>query len=308
MRRPRELPVELQTHAFTREDLSGWQLDQERARRRDILRLAHGVFVSASAQWDSLMTARELAQALPDCWISHFTAARFYAWQPPRRLGEEDTIHLSQSRESNRRIRRPEVISHRQSAYAQDLLTEGGARITSPARTWLDLASALTEVELICFGDHLVRIPYPAFEGRTEPFATLGELSETLTRVSGVQGRRRACEALEQVRVGADSGAETRLRLALVDAGLPEPSLQVPLDPRSPRTRCADLGYPELKIAIQYEGLTHFTPEQAKADQRRDNAFLAQGWIVLRFNDRDYVQGFASAVRQVRGALGHRNS
>lgn len=308
MRRPRELPDDLQQRAFTRADLRALDLAEDRVQRRDIRTVSHGVFLSEAAGGDSLETAVQLAHVLSDCWISHFTAARLYGWDPPQRVGEGDTIHLSQARDSHRRIRRPEVISHRQTIQRDDLRTLNGVRLTSPARTWLDLANSLGEVELVCFGDHLVRTPYFRFEGRSEPYAGLGELFETVARVTGVPGRRRALAALERVRVGADSGAETRLRLAFVDAGLPEPVLQVPLHPEERRTRYADLGYPSLKIAIQYEGPSHFTPDQAKADHRRDNDFLAAGWIVLRFNERDHAEGFRSAVRQVREAIACRQS
>lgn len=306
MRRPQELPEELRDQAFTRADLRRLELHEDRARRSDIRSVAHGLHSSAQARRDSLQDALRLARTLPECWISHATAARLYGWELPRRLGEDETIHLSQPRESNRRIRRPEVVSHRQSIVSADQCMVEGARVASPARTWLDLAAMLREVELICFGDHLVRTPYPKFEGRREPYTTIRELRETLARVSGVQGRRRALTAVTHVRVGADSAAETLLRLSLVRAGLPEPALQVPLHPGDPLSRYADLGYAGIKIAIQYDGASHFSADRAIADQRRDNAFLAAGWIVLRFNARDYAEGFVSAARQVRGAIAHR--
>ncbi|KUG60287.1 hypothetical protein AVL63_07695 [Nesterenkonia jeotgali] len=305
MRRPQQLPPNLQDRAFTRADLRSLELSEERVRRRDVRRLTQGLYTAVSEQ-GSLSDALELARTLPECWVSHATAARLYGWDLPRRLGERESIHLTQPRGSNRRIRRLEVISHRQAADAEDQWMIAGARVASPARTWLDLAGELGEVELICFGDHLVRHPYPRFEARREPYTTIRELHVTLARANGVPGRRRALEAVRHVRVGADSAAETRLRLSLVRAGLPEPSLQVPVHPGDLRARCADLGYPDLKIAIQYEGATHFTAEQAMADQRRDNVFLAAGWIVLRFNARDHAEGFASAVRQVRGVIARR--
>ncbi|WP_106122304.1 endonuclease domain-containing protein [Nesterenkonia sandarakina] len=63
------------------------------------------------------------------------------------------------------------------------------------------------------------------------------------------------------------------------------------------------MAYQAWKIAIQYEGDTHFTPEQQRADQRRDNIFIAEGWRVLRFNAEDAREGFQRAVAQVRAAL-----
>ncbi len=114
---------------------------------------------------------------------------------------------------------------------------------------------------------------------------------------------RRARKALELIRVGADSAKETAFRLAVIDAGLPEPELQVPVEPRRPGGRRADAGYPEYKIAIQYDGSSHFTPDRARADQRRDNEFVAAGWTVLKFNVEDDREGFATAIQQLKVAL-----
>lgn len=71
---------------------------------------------------------------------------------------------------------------------------------------------------------------------------------------------------------------------------------------------CADLGYPQLKIAIQYDGESHFTPAQARRDQARNNAFLSRGWLLLQFNADDARDGFRRSTYQVRSALRIRTS
>ncbi len=77
--------------------------------------------------------------------------------------------------------------------------------------------------EITVVADHLLRIPRPEFEGRSEPHCTLDELEEMLDRHWGTPGIRKARLALEQACVGgADSAPETRLRLALKWAGLPQ--------------------------------------------------------------------------------------
>ncbi|GAA1149479.1 hypothetical protein GCM10009672_22230 [Nesterenkonia lutea] len=160
--------------------------------------------------------------------------------------------------------------------------------------------------ELIILGDQLVRRPYPKFDGRSKAHATIQELQALLDHSHGAPGRRRCLAALGSIRMGSDSVQETLLRLALVRAGLPEPELQVPAQPGRRSSPRADLGYPAWKIAIQYEGDTHFTPVQQRADQRRDNVFLAAGWLVLRFNLEDSREGFAQAAEQVRAAIARR--
>lgn len=89
-------------------------------------------------------------------------------------------------------------------------------------------------------------------------------------------------------------------------AGLPEPQLQVQCwDPEYsahfPAT--ADLGYPQWRIAIHYEGRRHRSEEQLHRDIRREQAFVRQGWTNLRFDAVDAAQGFRTAVEQVRRVL-----
>jgi hypothetical protein len=72
-----------------------------------------------------------------------------------------------------------------------------GVRVTSPARTWLDLVSLMTVDDLIAVGDSLVCI----------------------------RGMRTARLALPEIRVGADSPRETRMRLILARSGPGEPAL-----------------------------------------------------------------------------------
>jgi hypothetical protein len=132
---------------------------------------------------------------------------------------------------------------------------------------------------------------------------TLDGLSAALVRAGAVKGIRRARVALDQTRVGADSPAETRARLALIHAGLPEPELQVPADPSDRYTPVADLGYRDLWIAIQYDGKRHRTAEQHAADVYRDDRFRELGWTVVRLTWLDQRQGFARLIRMVRARV-----
>ena len=85
--------------------------------------------------------------------------------------------------------------------------------------------------------------------------------------------------------LGADSAPETLLRLAMLDAGLPEPELQLTLWD-GPMAPSADAGYRARRIALQYDGAHHLDEVQRHSDRRRDKAFEAAGWTVLIFTDR----------------------
>lgn len=176
-----------------------------------------------------------------------------------------------------------------------------GLRVSCPRRVFFDLMGTLPERELVALGDQLVRIPTPAFDGRSTPWETPHTLQNILRSHRKTRGIVAGRRAVERVRVGSDSRMETFLRLALCDAGLPEPQLQVRPRPGSPFT--GDLGYEELRIVIHYDGVGHFTPEQQASDQRRNFAFEAAGWKVISANAEDYREGFIGVVQRVRMAL-----
>ena len=177
-------------------------------------------------------------------------------------------------------------------------------RLSTRARTWLDLARTMPLNDLVCMGDQLIRIPRPKLEGRHAPYATLDSLRTMLRRHRNLQGLVRARQALELMRVGADSGPETLMRLAMLDAGLPEPELQIALWDR-PGAPSSDAGYRDRRIALQYDGAHHLDEVQRHKDRWRDNAFAAAGWTVLVFTQDDCSDGFGRAVLRIKEALQH---
>ena len=278
----------------------------ERLYRTDMTPISRGIHRSGAEDLSAQDHAAALAASLPETCLSHVTAAAALGlWLPPEVRGDP-RIHLTQPAGTTLRIRRPGVVSHRRPLPEGQLMEIGGVPTTTPARTWFDLSSVCSVRHLVMLGDHLVRAPRPKFEGRAHPHATPEELRTTIDSSGKVRGKRRAREALQLIRVGADSPPETALRLSLTEAGLPEPELQVPPAPRLAEWFPADLGYPRLKIAIQYDGEPHFSPERARWDQTRNNEFRTRDWLLLLFNRDDHRDGFRRAVRQVAAAIATR--
>jgi hypothetical protein len=122
-------------------------------------------------------------------------------------------------------------------------------------------------------------------------------------RHPNLQGVVRAREALELMRVGADSAPESLLRLAMADAGLPEPDLQLSLRVGVAVSPTADLGYRHRRIAIQYDGGHHLLDAQALSDRRRDKAFESAGWTVLILGKEDLADGFQTAIGKIKRTL-----
>ena len=152
-------------------------------------------------------------------------------------------------------------------------------------------------------GSELIRIPRVDFEGRTQAYDTLAALRIMVSRHPNLQGIVKAREALDLMRVGADSAPESLLRLAIVSAGLPEPELQVPLRAEDARSPSSDLGYRHRRLAIQYDGGHHLGEAQILCDRRQDKAFEAAGWTVLVFDKGDLADDFQRAVTTIKRRL-----
>ena len=311
MRPAQPLPAYLQDTVFALSQLRREGLSAKRVERRDVVRVGSGLYalrsVVAEADEEALYRMRSYAvvRDCPGTWLSHVTAARVMRAPLPGRLYRDPAVHLSLEKQKPR-IQRAGVRAHRITGAAHRAVTLPGSRdirLTGPEWLFLELAPLCSLEELVAVGDWLVREPRHWAERRDLAYSTPEDLRKRLDTAGRVPGKLRAREALDLVRVGADSPKETAFRLALIRAGLPEPELQVRLEVLGPVTRYADAAYPEYRIAIQYDGAGHFTPQQARADQRRDNEFVAAGWLVLRFNVADDRECYVSAVAQVRAAL-----
>jgi very-short-patch-repair endonuclease len=92
------------------------------------------------------------------------------------------------------------------------------------------------------------------------------------------RGARQLPEVLRRSTHLAQSPMESRIRVAIEDAGLPVPVLQHRVGPYF-----LDMSYPERKLAVEHDGRDHLTPERARRDLNRQAYLTRAGWTVLRF-------------------------
>jgi hypothetical protein len=300
--RQQALPLPLATAPFTFGSARASGVTPSRLRRKDVINVGRGLYRPAGWDFDLEGAARALSAASPGAWISHVTAARLRCQVLPPWLADSTELHLSKPR-SLPSVRRKGVPGHTVLARDDEIEVVDGIRLSTRSRTWLDLARDLQLDDLVSMGDELIRIPREDFEERTQPYDTIAGLRMLVARHPNLQGVVKAREALELMRVGADSAPETLLRLAIADAGLPEPGLQVPLRPGDARSPSADLGYRHRRVAIQYDGGHHLGEAQIFSDRRRDKAFETAGWTVLVFGKDDHADGFRRAVERIKRAL-----
>jgi hypothetical protein len=305
MRVPRSLPEPLAVLPFTLKEAADAGITQPQLRHQGLQQPTRGVRVPRA----DVGTDHGLAPTIrPYTLITEFAAAShasaFLLWRFPGFLpgSEEPLIHISRP-DTTTIMRRPGVRGHRGQFFADEIVELDGLFITSRTRTWLDCARKMSIDELTVVADHLLRLPRPAFEGRSEPYATLADLADMLDRHKGTPGIRKARLALEQARVGSDSAPETRLRLALENAGLPEPQLNVPTELIAGVVRQPDLAYPDAKVAVEYEGAVHSEAAQIVKDISREEDFSRAGWTLVRISKRHMENDARAAVAKVRSAL-----
>jgi hypothetical protein len=165
-----------------------------------------------------------------------------------------------------------------------------GIASTMPARTALDLACRCPVGKAVAAIDALAR--------PTDLKAIDVEI--LAQRYRGRRGIRRARVALSLVDPGAESPRETWLRLLLIHAGFPPPQTQIPVyDGYGALVAVLDMGWEDLKLAVEYEGDHHRTDRrQFNRDIRRAEAVADLGWIDVRITAEDTPGGIIARVSE----------
>jgi very-short-patch-repair endonuclease len=252
---------------FTRAAALDAGIDPRLLRSRRFRRIFRGVYVEAGVADTPLLrgqAALALFRSVP-AFASHATAARIHGVPLPVLPDEHVTVFRAADRRTH-----PGVRTHvARSAMLAEL---GGIRVSSYRQVFVELATLLGLVDLVVVGDDLVR------RGRVTP----EELVE-FCATSNHPGARRAGHAASYVRRDVDSAMETRLRILLVLAGLPEPEVNLTLraDDGQPLRRY-DLSYPAVQVIVEYDGRPHIERiEQWEADLMRREAIDDEGWRIL---------------------------
>ena len=260
----------------------------------------------------TIEVARRCAEMLPALDAQMFYSRRTAAelWSIPVPAARHGLIEVG-AFHPRRAPRRPEVAGHRVRTDTMRKAEIWGLPTPSVADTWCLLAAVLDLNDLVAAGDHILTPPRLFFGGRaTKPLASFEALTAAAARHKGGAGAAQLREALKMVRWPVDSPAETELRLLIVSSGFSEPSVNCSV-PTAGRELHADLGYPRLRIAIDYEGAYHFEngTEQARRDVERYEAMVAAGWRVLRVTALDlrdpssFLKRLADAIAEASSAL-----
>jgi very-short-patch-repair endonuclease len=279
-------PIELRRYPFMVADARRAGLRWDDLQTRVWTRMSRGQYAWNGLTQDPRLKLQAVARRVPPRYaFSGLTAAWILgldaAWCEP--------IEVTIGREVPVRARAG-VKLRRAALPESDVIVRGGLRLTSAMRTVRDLGGRADVVESVVAVDVALRVG-------------LVQMSDLLSHVAthpGEKGIRRLRRALRLADPRSESQMETRLRLELIMARLPRPSVQSELcDAMGNFIGRADLYYPDRRLVIEYDGENH--KERLVADLRRQNALVNAGYHLLRFTAAD-LRSPGSVVAQVRRA------
>jgi AbiEi antitoxin C-terminal domain len=186
------------------------------------------------------------------------------------------------------RRRTPPGVTIRQERIGDDELScFGELPLTSPARTALDLARRLPRDEAVIRLDKLAAV--------TD--LTRTEIAAVVDRYSGARGIEQARSAIDLMEFGGGSAMQTRLRLMLIDGGLPRPETGILVGGDWWSGVVIVLGWPLWKVGV---GFADKRTERSAVRQRilRQDAVHRHGWVEVHVDDNFLMQDTAHRVRE----------
>lgn len=281
----------LLTRAQILKELSAEQLRRRRAGGL-FINVDRGVYRLAGAPrtWEQQLMTACLAVSDPVA-VSHRTAALLWGTDAVAK----DGTHLVIPRERGvQKVKDADV--HRLVLPTADIASQQGIPVTTPARTILDLSTDLASAQLerlvddflqrrvLEIGDLAKRVDAPLPLPRFDRHA-----------ISDIIARRSADGV-------GDSRRENWMYEAIVSAGLPAPvrHYQVTI---GQRVRVIDCAYPELRIAVEFDGWSaHSGHTHFHGDRKRLFQFEMEGWLVFlvtqQWSSRELVEALRSAIAQ----------
>ena len=293
MAAPTPIPKTLRTRPFTLAQARAAGLSVRMLRGQRFRRVFPYVYICADVPDTPLIRLAAAMLRVPHAFATDLSAAQVLGVPVP-----DDPATYIGIRRGTPRIRTT-GIRVREYVDPPPVIINGGHAVSAAPHVFVQLAERLSFLDLVVAGDAMVRAGH----------ASLESLRETARSVPGRRGVR-VRQASRSVRAGVDSPMETRLRLLMVLAGLPEPDINRDVIGRHGGWLARpDLSYPAQKIAIEYDGDHHrLDRTQWQRDIMRRENLEADGWIVLVITAVDVFQRPAPTLTRILSALDRRGN
>ena len=281
------LPAHLKGRPFKVAEALAAGLSAETLRSGRFCRIRRGVYAESDVPDDLGRKVDAARLVLPaEAVVSHHTAAQLRGLPVP----SSPLVHVTLPPDVDR-TKASGLRSHEAAVVAVEI---DGRPLTTPTENFLELAEFLSLVDLVVLGDAMVR-------RRLTTCAQLQHAVATTTRRRGIRTARRA---VGLVRPRVDSPQETRLRLLIVLAGLPEPVPNFLVrDDLGGWIGEVDLAYAGWKIAIEYHGDVHRARERWRSDITKAELLRELGWTVIILTGSDLEDRPERCLNRIRSAL-----
>ncbi|QDW64054.1 hypothetical protein [Oerskovia sp. KBS0722] len=274
------------TSAFTRAELQAGLADGT------LVRVRRGVVARTSpgpGRRERLVLARGAAfarDATTDFWLSHSTAAVLWGCWTFRLRDRADVTQLTPPSIVRRGSDPVHLVArHWTRLPERDRTVLDDLPVTTLERTVVDCARALRGASALVVADSGLRLG-------ADPVL----VDEVLAEAAGGRGVRQARHVLTLADRASESPGESVVRWLVHEAGLPALDLQVPVSTWAGSFRL-DLGWPDLKVAIEFDGAVKYTvladgdaTAWFMAEKQRHDALVEAGWLVLRVTWADLEQ------------------
>lgn len=259
--------------------------------------LATGAAVATGAAADLNARARAAALTLPAGGaVGRRTAAELLGVDPRTPWERDRVLDIEYLVPRGRvPVRRPGIRCYATDLPDSDVDHRSGLPVTTPDRTAADLLRWLPPFMALAVLDRMTRLDLIDVE----------RVGDVLDRWDGHRNVATARHLLDNVEPRAESYGESWLRLRILDAGFPRPQAQIPItDATGREIYRLDLGWPELKIAVEYDGEEFHDGRAAERHdhERRTDLWKNRGWTVISFR-KGHVLGPGTALEFGVGEL-----
>jgi hypothetical protein len=254
-------------------------------------RLYPDIHVSASAELDLETWSRAAHELVAPCGaLAGYSAAELHGASCAPEGAPAEVIL-----DEYRRRADPMLVVHLDAVAPDEITFIEGMRVTTPERTAADLARWAPSM-----AEAVVAVDALSFACRFTPEVIVELVAP------GSRGAARVPRVVALADRKSQSPMESRIRVAIVLAGLPPPVSQYPVV-LAGREFALDLAYPDVQLAIEYNGADHLRPDRALRDLEREQLLVASGWRIIRFGAvmaLHYPRTIAARVRQELHARG----
>jgi hypothetical protein len=174
------------------------------------------------------------------------------------------------------------------------LVMVDGRPATAPAWTAVEVARPLRRPRVLATLDAALR----------SGTCSRAELWRAATQQAGRRGIVAVRDLIPLADGRAESPMESEARLAMIDGGLPIPELQYEILDGNGELRRVDFAWPDLRVAVEYDGMDwHSGADAMRRDRRRTAALMDVGWVVIAIVFEDVRYRAWEFVARIDGQL-----